>query len=170
MRKDKMRQLSEHSLTDDANGKRHKHKHKCTDELCKHRKHKKRRKHKKHHHREVETSELILSTVEKMKNKSITDNNDELEAEEENAEMEFNNLNVEELRILPGESSKLIKAKNKTKKPVNIKLNKVKIEEKDEQFNENEENLIEDDAGSIMAEESSSSSFFVSSHHSLKVN
>lgn len=35
--------------------KKHKHKHKCNDEFCKHRKHKKRRKHKKHYHRDAES-------------------------------------------------------------------------------------------------------------------
>lgn len=48
IRKDKMRQRQLLNA-DDPNAKRHKHKHKCTDETCKHRKHKKRRKHKKHH-------------------------------------------------------------------------------------------------------------------------
>lgn len=43
-------------LSPDANEKRHKHKHKCGEEFCKHRKHKKRRKHKKHHHRENDES------------------------------------------------------------------------------------------------------------------
>lgn len=33
--------------------KKHKKKHRCSDELCKHRKHKKKRKHKKHHRDEI---------------------------------------------------------------------------------------------------------------------
>lgn len=43
-------------LSSDATEKKHKHKHKCGEEFCKHRKHKKRRKHKKHHHRENDES------------------------------------------------------------------------------------------------------------------
>lgn len=48
LRKDRVRQLS---TANETATKRHKHKHKCGEELCKHRKHKKRRKHRKHHHR-----------------------------------------------------------------------------------------------------------------------
>lgn len=46
--------------------RKHKKKHKCYDELCRHRKHKKRRKHKKHHHE-----------------KPIYTNADDLDAEEQ---------------------------------------------------------------------------------------
>lgn len=59
LRKDKLRQLA----SSDPNAKRHKHKHKCGDDLCKHRKHKKRRKHKKHHHREENTLFVLSPTV-----------------------------------------------------------------------------------------------------------
>lgn len=48
MRKDRIRLMS---TVNETATKRHKHKHKCGEELCKHRKHKKRRKHRKHHHR-----------------------------------------------------------------------------------------------------------------------
>lgn len=65
MRKEKIRLLSspdhaQDSFTAALEQRKHKKKHKCQDELCKHRKHKKRRKHKKHHHRELEEEDREL--------------------------------------------------------------------------------------------------------------
>jgi hypothetical protein len=62
IRKDKIRQLQsspDHAQDSFASSveRKHKKKHKCQDDLCKHRKHKKRRKHKKHHHKELEEEE-----------------------------------------------------------------------------------------------------------------
>jgi hypothetical protein len=50
IRKDKVRQMEVSGNGDLYAERKHKKKHKCNDELCRHRKHKKRRKHKKHHH------------------------------------------------------------------------------------------------------------------------
>lgn len=63
-RKEKIRLQSSPDHAQDsfvsASERKHKKKHKCQDELCKHRKHKKRRKHKKHHHRELEEEDREL--------------------------------------------------------------------------------------------------------------
>lgn len=88
--------------TPDANAKRHKHKHKCGDELCKHRKHKKRRKHKKHHHREV---------------------NPLFESPETASKDEDNDIDVAEPVEITAE--KLIADNKHLTKGVNIKLNKL---------------------------------------------
>ncbi|XP_070504575.1 protein winged eye isoform X3 [Chironomus tepperi] len=64
MRKEKIRLQSSPDHAQDSFAavleRKHKKKHKCQDELCKHRKHKKRRKHKKHHHRELEEEDREL--------------------------------------------------------------------------------------------------------------
>lgn len=64
MRKEKLRLQSSPDHAQDSFAavfeRKHKKKHKCQDELCKHRKHKKRRKHKKHHHRELEEEDREL--------------------------------------------------------------------------------------------------------------
>lgn len=63
LRKDKLRQQQlQNGAPEEAAARRHKHKHKCGDDLCKHRKHKKRRKHKKHHHREIDAPTDAPST------------------------------------------------------------------------------------------------------------
>lgn len=103
LRKDKLRQLA----TSDPNAKRHKHKHKCGDELCKHRKHKKRRKHKKHHHREGNTVFESAPTAE-----------DDHPADED-AEME----EIKPVEI-PVDKPKLTGKKNQIK-GVNLQMNKL---------------------------------------------
>lgn len=64
MRKEKIRLQSSPDHAQDSFAavleRKHKKKHKCQDDLCKHRKHKKRRKHKKHHHRELEEEDREL--------------------------------------------------------------------------------------------------------------
>jgi hypothetical protein len=65
MRKDKLRLQSSPDHAQDSFAvalvdRKHKKKHKCQDELCKHRRHKKRRKHKKHHHRELDEEDRDL--------------------------------------------------------------------------------------------------------------
>lgn len=106
IRKDKIKKFSTQSSTVEymivANGssavtpsssvdteKKHKKKHKCYDDLCKHRKHKKRRKHKKHHHREHNEDENDrqmehLSIVQNTTQQSLSNdsNNNEEDAEE----------------------------------------------------------------------------------------
>lgn len=96
--KDKMKlQVSNSSVTDGDNAeagtsggiseRKHKKKHKCSDELCKHRKHKKRRKHKKHHHREHEDTDELqnLSIVQNTSAPSVSNdsNNNEEEFDED---------------------------------------------------------------------------------------
>lgn len=75
LRKDKLRQQQLQN-TDDPIAKRHKHKHKCGDDLCKHRKHKKRRKHKKHHRE-------MMAATDSPSTSSIKKESNEEEDEEE---------------------------------------------------------------------------------------
>lgn len=92
MRKDKNRQLqsSPDHAQDSFNAsfeRKHKKKHKCQDELCKHRKHKKRRKHKKHHHRELEEEDRELQNhVQSAMSISNDSNNNEEEFDEDSNE------------------------------------------------------------------------------------
>lgn len=74
LRKDKMRQIQLQNV-DDPMIKRHKHKHKCGDDLCKHRKHKKRRKHKKHHRESMAT--IDSPSTSSIKKESNEDEDDE---------------------------------------------------------------------------------------------
>lgn len=70
-------------LSPDSNEKRHKHKHKCGEEFCKHRKHKKRRKHKKHHHRENDESSTVEQQDEISQDDSVSQNGDVFMEEED---------------------------------------------------------------------------------------
>lgn len=64
--------------------RKHKKKHKCQDDLCKHRKHKKRRKHKKHHHRELDEEDRDLQNhVQNAMSISNDSNNNEEEFDED---------------------------------------------------------------------------------------
>lgn len=119
MRKDKLR----HIASSDANAKRHKHKHKCGDELCKHRKHKKRRKHKKHHHREINPLFEAPTTETKEEIPVFA------EEEEEEEDVEMADLNSNEVPVEKSKAKTKSKAKADKKpdlaKAVNIKLNKL---------------------------------------------
>lgn len=92
IRKDKNRQLQsspDHAQDSFAAAfeRKHKKKHKCQDELCKHRKHKKRRKHKKHHHRELEEEDRELQNhVQSAMSISNDSNNNEEEFDEDSNE------------------------------------------------------------------------------------
>lgn len=90
MRKDKLRLQSSPDHAQDSFAassmleRKHKKKHKCQDELCKHRKHKKRRKHKKHHHRELDEEDRDLQHhVQSAMSISNDSNNNEEEFEED---------------------------------------------------------------------------------------
>lgn len=120
LRKDKIRQLSS---IDDPNAKRHKHKHKCGDDLCKHRKHKKRRKHKKHHHRNE------LNAIDDPSNGVITkteDNPDEGDFDEDyENESGDSRETVKAAENSTIDNIKSLVAKNNITKSVNIKINKI---------------------------------------------
>lgn len=105
LRKDKLRQLA----SSDPNARRHKHKHKCGDELCKHRKHKKRRKHKKHHHRDG--SALFESSPTADDDHPI----------EEDAEME----EIKPVEISVDKPNSTVIEKNNSCKSVNLQINKL---------------------------------------------
>lgn len=122
LRKDKIRQMTS---IDDPNAKRHKHKHKCGDELCKHRKHKKRRKHKKHHHRnetnviDDPSNELITKSEDNLDNEEDFDEDDEIESGDSHetvkpAESTTDNTNAKPAAV-----------KNDITKNVNLKINKI---------------------------------------------
>lgn len=90
MRKDKLRLQSSPDHAQDSFAatstleRKHKKKHKCQDELCKHRKHKKRRKHKKHHHRELDEEDRDLQHhVQSAMSISNDSNNNEEEFDED---------------------------------------------------------------------------------------
>lgn len=90
IRKDKLRlQSSPDHAQDSFAGssmmeRKHKKKHKCQDDLCKHRKHKKRRKHKKHHHRELDEEDRDLQHhVQSAMSISNDSNNNEEEFDED---------------------------------------------------------------------------------------
>lgn len=90
IRKDKLRLQSSPDHAQDsfaassALERKHKKKHKCQDELCKHRKHKKRRKHKKHHHRELDEEDRDLQHhVQSAMSISNDSNNNEEEFDED---------------------------------------------------------------------------------------
>lgn len=104
LRKDKLRQL----VSSDPNAKRHKHKHKCGDELCKHRKHKKRRKHKKHHHRDGNTLFESSPTAE---------DDDPIE---EDADME----EMKPVEIPVDKPKSTLTERNSPSKGVNLQINK----------------------------------------------
>lgn len=93
MRKDKLRLQSSPDHAQDSFTaasmleRKHKKKHKCQDELCKHRKHKKRRKHKKHHHRELDEEDRDLQHhVQSAMSISNDSNNNEEEFDEDSNE------------------------------------------------------------------------------------
>lgn len=119
----------------DPNAKRHKHKHKCGDELCKHRKHKKRRKHKKHHHRADQVNDVFETSGVLA------------EAVDEAHEIECNDLAVvkavETPKAVPKTSDD--KKRNLTK-AVNVTLNKLQWP-------------LDEDLISSITEESSGSSY-----------
>lgn len=90
IRKDKLRLLSSPDHAQDSFTattmleRKHKKKHKCQDDLCKHRKHKKRRKHKKHHHRELDEEDRDLQHhVQSAMSISNDSNNNEEEFDED---------------------------------------------------------------------------------------
>lgn len=93
IRKDKLRlQSSPDHAQDSFQGatmleRKHKKKHKCQDDLCKHRKHKKRRKHKKHHHRGLDEEDRDLQHhVQSAMSISNDSNNNEEEFDEDSNE------------------------------------------------------------------------------------
>jgi hypothetical protein len=89
IRKDKVRLQSTDQAQDSFTvtvERKHKKKHKCQDDLCKHRKHKKRRKHKKHHHhhKELEDEDRELQNhVQNAMSISNDSNNNEEEFDED---------------------------------------------------------------------------------------
>lgn len=90
IRKDKLRLQSSPDHAQDSFTaatmleRKHKKKHKCQDDLCKHRKHKKRRKHKKHHHRELDEEDRDLQHhVQSAMSISNDSNNNEEEFEDD---------------------------------------------------------------------------------------
>lgn len=89
MRKDKMRLQSSPDHAQDSFAasnmleRKHKKKHKCQDDLCKHRKHKKRRKHKKHHRELDEEDRDLQNHVQNAMSISNDSNNNEEEFEED---------------------------------------------------------------------------------------
>lgn len=90
--------------------KKHKHKHKCGDEFCKHRKHKKRRKHKKHHHRDTESpvevkSEKDEETLQQDDGVSQTDDSNEKNDEVFQPEIKEETMTEEEATSSVTESS-----------------------------------------------------------------
>lgn len=101
MRKDKLRLQSSPDHAQDSFAttstvleRKHKKKHKCQDDLCKHRKHKKRRKHKKHHHRELDEEDhqqlQHLSIVQNASVSNDSNNNEEEFDEESQGSMSLN--------------------------------------------------------------------------------
>lgn len=142
------------SSTDDPNAKRHKHKQKCGDELCKHRKHKKRRKHKKHHHRELN------AVVESPTNSS--NKNDEYEFDDDDDDDEEADADSVEATTKVTSASETIKkaaAKGTQSKSVNIKINKLMVKDHNEVFAVKDEILTEEDVASSITEDSSGSSY-----------
>lgn len=160
LRKDKLRhQLSVQSSTDDQSLKRHKHRQKCTDELCKHRKHKKRRKHKKHHHRELGTS--VESPTHSNNSK-----HDEYEFDEDDDVDNSLPLKTIMTTIEPKTTPvKPIVASSNLLKAVSIKLPKLSAKEIKKEIepkevaNVKDEVLTEEDITSSVTEDSSGSSY-----------
>lgn len=154
LRKDKLRQLSLQSSTDDPSVKRHKHKQKCGDELCKHRKHKKRRKHKKHHHRELDAVvESPTNSSNKNDEYEFEDDDDDDDEEADADSVEHNT--VAKVTSASGNTTKKSTAKNSHAKSVNIKINKLMVKDHNEVFDVKDEVLTEED----VAEDSSGSSY-----------
>lgn len=162
LRKDKLRQLSLQSSTDDPSVKRHKHKQKCGDELCKHRKHKKRRKHKKHHHRELDAVvESPTNSSNKNDEYEFDDDDDDDDEEADADSMEHSS--VAKVTSASENTTKKSTAKNSHDKPVNIKINKLLVKDQNDVFDIKDEILTEEDVASSITEDSSGSSY-VSSH------
>lgn len=101
IKKEKLKQQQQQSFDSNPDSERkQKRKHKCGDELCKHRKHKKRRKHKKHHreNNEISAEDEVSSAdgipAEKEDTTSdeqpLVDAADDEEEEEEENEETFN--------------------------------------------------------------------------------
>lgn len=155
LRKDKLRQMSLQSSTDDPSVKRHKHKQKCGDELCKHRKHKKRRKHKKHHHRETN------AIVESPTNSSNKNDEYEFDDDEDDEEADADSVERDPVPKVTTASGKTKKstAKNSQAKTVNIKINKIMIKDNTDVFGVKDEILTEEDVASSVTEDSSGSSY-----------
>lgn len=140
-----MRQIAMQSSGDKPNSKRQKHKHKCGDTLCKHRKHKKRRKHKKHHHRANE------NTVESSTNAAVKkESNDEDDYDDEDSAQKSSD-SLEEILL----------AKNNLTKTVNIKINKLVMKDHDAAYRPivKEEGSTEGETVSSATEDSSGSSY-----------
>lgn len=151
-----MRQLSLQSSTDDPSVKRHKHKQKCGDELCKHRKHKKRRKHKKHHHRELNAVvESPTNSSNKMDEYEFDDDDDD----DEEADAESVGRSTVPKVASTTELTQNSTAKMPQTKPVNIKINKLMVKEHDDVFSVKDEILTEEDVASSITEDSSGSSY-----------
>ena len=131
--------MTQQSSADGHDAKRHKHKHKCGDLLCKHRKHKKRRKHKKHHHREGTSVPVALQ-----------------ENGEEQVDRPAHTIALAPSTIAAGAPS------GKTKKVVAAKKTKIEKEtETSDVFNVTikEEALTEEELASSITEESSGSCY-----------
>lgn len=142
LRKDRLKQLATGSSIDSANNdleKKHKHKHKCSDEFCKHRKHKKRRKHKKHSHRDAgtPTTDHIGNGNTNEPIAIVDDDEDDDDADTERTD---NSDNAQNGFPVPVEE--------KSSVPANPFVTEMK-----------EETLTEDDVASSITEDSSGSSY-----------
>lgn len=137
LRKDRLRQLT----VTDAATKRHKHKHKCGEELCKHRKHKKRRKHRKHHHR-PESSPTDAQSEEQQAKLTGTESDAPMDDEPDSVDSMETTTHTSSAK----ESLRALAARNITARSVNIRLNKVQWP-------------IDEDIASSITEDSSGSSY-----------
>lgn len=147
-----MRQIAMQSSGDDPNAKRHKHKHKCGDTLCKHRKHKKRRKHKKHHHRANENVvESSTAVVKKESNDEDDYDDDDDDDEDEDSAAQKSSDSLEEILL----------AKNNLTKTVNIKINKLVMKDHDATYRPVVKGAgsVEEEMVSSVTEDSSGSSY-----------
>lgn len=141
IRKEQMKLSSSTEINNPDTGieRKHKKKHKCNDENCKHRRHKKRRKHKKHYHR--------------------------MHDEEDNStnSPSIENISPED-EISPDESASQTAPSNEEDK---VSDDKEKSSGKDDVFNPNlrEDTMTEEEIASGVTE--SSGSYYVSFAHSL---
>lgn len=128
--------------------KKHKHKHKCSDDLCKHRKHKKRRKHKKYRHGS--------QSPETIKQEEEEEEEEEGDDEEEGGENEIEQRTPTKERNKNADGSSTNNERsNKPSKEIEVLPINVK-----------EETMTEDDEASTMTE--SSGSLYVSCGKNFK--
>lgn len=158
LKKDKLRyHLSIQTSTDEQTQKRLKSRQKCSDELCKHRKHKKRRKHKKHHHRESGVSlEPPTHTADEYEFADVDES-------ENGSTLKPNLISDESKTIL----SRPIVATSNLIKPTSARIKLTKINEKklekksgaNATFSIKDEGLTEEDVATSITEDSSGSSY-----------